>query len=159
MKMLSLDQALQTTGYCIWENNKPVKWGIFKTTNTAPIDERLRQIWNFLNSLSVKDSMDLIVFEDCQQQQNAQTYHKLSMVKAIILLWCNINNKQYKIYSPSSWRNLCGGNYGRKREEQKITAINKVKEWYNIEANSDICDAINIGKAAIIDLEYSISAF
>ena len=159
MKILSLDQALQTTGYCIWEDNKPIKWGTFKTTNTFPIDKRLRQIWDFLDDISKIYDFTLIAFEDCQQQQNAQTYHKLSMVKAIILLWCNINNKIFAIYSPSSWRNLCGGGYGRKREEQKEIAINKVKEWYNIDANSDICDAINIGRAAIIDLGYNQSAF
>lgn len=157
--MLSLDQALQTSGYCIWEDNKPINWGIFKTTNTAPIDERLSQVWTYLDTLSEKYDFSLVAFEDCQQQQNVQTYHKLSMVKAIILLWCNMNNKTYIIYSPSSWRSACGGSYGRKREEQKQTAINKVKEWYGIEANSDTCDAINIGRAAIIDLGRNQSAF
>lgn len=124
-----------------------------------PIDKRLRQVWDYLNALSEKHDFDLIAFEDCQQQQNAQTYHKLSMVKAIILLWCNKNNKTYATYAPSSWRSICGGGYGRKREEQKQAAINKVKEWYGIEADSDTCDAINIGRAAIIDLGRNQSAF
>ena len=81
------------------------------------------------------------------------------MVKAIILLWCNINNKIYMVYAPSSWRNLCGGGYGRKREEQKQVAINNVKKWYDIDADSDVCDAINIGRAALIDLGRNKSAF
>ena len=157
MKMLSLDQALQTSGYCIWDNNKPIAWGTFKTNNTYPIDKRLRQVWNYLEKLN--NDIELVVFEDCQQQQNAQTYHKLSMVKAIILLWCNIKGIDYKIYSPSSWRSVCGGGYGRKREEQKAKAVEKVKEWYDIDANSDICDAINIGHAAIKELKSDISAF
>lgn len=159
MKILSLDQALQTSGYCVWEDNQPIDWGIFKTSNTAPIDKRLRQIWDFLDNYPGGADFDLIILEDCQQQQNAQTYHKLSMVKGVILLWCNSAHKEYKIYSPSSWRSICGGGYGRKREEQKQAAIKKVKEWYNIDANSDICDAINIGRAAIIDLGYNQSAF
>lgn len=157
MRILSLDQALQVSGYCIWNDDKPIAWGTFKTNNTYPIDKRLRQIWDFL--IKINDGIDLLVLEDCQQQQNAQTYHKLSMVKAIILLWCNVYNIEYKIYSPSSWRSICGGGYGRKRDEQKQTAIKKVKEWYDIDANSDVCDAINIGRAAIIDSGRNQSAF
>lgn len=38
-------------------------------------------------------------------------------------------------------------------------AIKKAKEWYGIDANSDVCDAINIGRAAIIDLDRNQSAF
>lgn len=159
MKMLSLDQALQTSGYCIWEDKTPIMWGTFKTTNSAPIDKRLRQIWDNLDKLNADENIDVVAFEDCQQQANAQTYHKLSMVKAIVLLWCNVNYKKYYIFSPSSWRSINGGGYGRKREEQKQAAIQKVKEWYNIEADSDTCDAINIGKAALIDINKNRSAF
>jgi Holliday junction resolvasome RuvABC endonuclease subunit len=150
-RFISIDNALKVSGYCVWENKKPLNWGTFKTTNSFPIERRLGEIWEHLNKLYAENEFTHLVFEDCQQQANVQTYHKLSMVKAAILLWCYFNDIPYSIFSPSAWRSTCGGGYGRKREEQKQSAIDKTKEWFNIEADSDTCDAINIGYAYILE--------
>ena len=73
------------------------------------------------------------------------------MVQAAILLLCYDLGIKYVVYSPSEWRAINGGGYGRKREEQKNAAIIKAKEWYQVDVDSDIADAINIGHAYLIN--------
>ena len=70
----------------------------------------------------------MIIFEGIQQQSNVETFRKLAMVQAAILLLCYNLDIKYMIYSPSEWRSMNGGGYGRKREDQKVAAIAKAKE-------------------------------
>ena len=159
-----LDQALQLSGYAVFnENKKLINHGTFKTKNNLPIEKRLESIWSFLNISYETYNFSHIFFEDCQQQQNAQTYHKLSMVKAIILLWCAINDIPYTILSPAHWRALIKEkeniSFGRSRQEQKKNCQNFIKRKFQIDVSEDEADAIAIGCAGFIELNKNISAF
>ena len=155
MKILSLDQAAVTTGWALFENNKLINKGSFTIKKTLPIEVRLWQIQQSLLDVIYKNlndrNPDIIVFEGIQQQSNVETFRKLAMVQAAILLLCYDLSIKYVIYSPSEWRAINGGGYGRKREEQKNAAIIKAKEWYQVDVDSDIADAINIGHAYLIN--------
>ena len=155
MIVLSLDQAAVTTGWALFENNKLINKGSFTIKKTLPIEVRLWQIQQSLLDVIYKNlndrNPDIIVFEGIQQQNNVETFRKLAMVQAAILLLCYDLGIKYIIYSPSEWRAINGGGYGRKREEQKNAAIIKAKEWYQVEVDSDIADAINIGHAYLIN--------
>ena len=155
MKILSLDQAAVTTGWALFENNKLISKGSFTIKKTLPIEVRLWQIQQSLLDVIYKNlndrNPDIIVFEGIQQQSNVETFRKLAMVQAAILLLCYDLGIKYVIYSPSEWRAINGGGYGRKREEQKNAAIIKAKEWYQVDVDSDIADAINIGHAYLIN--------
>ena len=155
MIVLSLDQAAVTTGWALFENNKLINKGSFTIKKTLPIEVRLWQIQQSLLDVIYKNlndrNPDIIVFEGIQQQSNVETFRKLAMVQAAILLLCYDLGIKYVIYSPSEWRAINGGGYGRKREEQKNAAILKAKEWYQVEVDSDIADAINIGHAYLIN--------
>ncbi len=147
MRTLSLDQALVTTGWAIFDNKKLIAYDSFTINGKDPIESRLSSLFKNLTNLHNEYEFDYVVFEDIQQQQNPETYKKLAYVQAIILLWCYYNNMNYTILSPSQWRKMCGGGFGRKREEQKQKAIEFVKEIYGVTVESDIADAICIGKA------------
>ena len=155
MIVLSLDQAAVTTGWALFENNKLINKGSFTIKKTLPIEVRLWQIQQSLLDVIYKNlndrNPDIIVFEGIQQQSNVETFRKLAMVQAAILLLCYDLGIKYVIYSPSEWRAINGGGYGRKREEQKNSAIIKAKEWYQVDVDSDIADAINIGHAYLIN--------
>ena len=155
MIVLSLDQAAVTTGWALFENNKLINKGSFTIKKTLPIEVRLWQIQQSLLDVIYKNlndhNPDIIVFEGIQQQSNVETFRKLAMVQAAILLLCYDLGIKYIIYSPSEWRAINGGGYGRKREEQKNAAIVKAKEWYQVDVDSDIADAINIGHAYLIN--------
>ena len=145
--ILSLDQALVETGWAIFDNNKLIAYNSFVINGKNPIEERLWQLFEQLTDLYNKYEFDHLIFEDIQQQQNPSTYKKLAYVQAIILLWCYYHNMDYTILSPSQWRKILGGGFGRSREEQKQKAIAFVKNNYHIDVESDIADAICIGKA------------
>lgn len=163
-RYLCLDQALQVSGYAIFDEKKElIEHGLFKTKNSAPIEERLGDIWNFLNNAFQEYDFSHIFFEDCQQQQNAQTYHKLSMVKAIILLWTFIHHIPYTVLSPSHWRSLIKEHhhvaFGRTRKEQKKNCQNFIKDTFQIEVSEDEADAIAIGVAGFLEIDSNTSAF
>lgn len=159
-----LDQALQLSGYAVFNENKTlITYGTFKTKNDLPIDERLGSIWNFLNDSYEEYNFIHVFFEDCQQQQNAQTYHKLSMVKAVVLLWCFIHNIPYTVLSPSHWRSLIkeqkGVSFGRARKEQKKNCQDFIEQEFQVKVSEDEADAIAIGFAGFIELNKNTSAF
>ena len=61
----SLDQALQTTGYAIFDDEKIVTYGTFKTKNTDPIEKRLGSIWQELNKLMNKYEFEYDCYDSC----------------------------------------------------------------------------------------------
>ena len=94
---------------------------------------------------------------------NVETYKKLAYVQAMILFWCEKHEKNLYCLSPSHWRKILkdkyGMSWGRKRAEQKQTAIDFIQEHYEKEVDSDTADAICIGCAANIEINKNKSAF
>lgn len=160
---LSLDNALNHSGYAIFQNNKLIKYGVIDASKEQTAGQKFLYLYNSLQS--ILDTFDIvnIFFEDCQCQSNQQTYKILSEVQGVITLFCEQNNIGYKILSPSHWRKVLkdkyGMSWGRKRVEQKQTAIDFIQEHYKKEVDSDTADAICIGCAANIEINKTESAF
>ena len=112
---------------------------------------RLNDIMRHLTELHNEYEFDRVYFEDIQMQASVVTYCHLAYVQAAVILWCYYNQIPYRIYSPSTWRSVVGGNFGRKRDEQKATAIQRVRDLYEKDVSSDEADAILIGLAGILD--------
>jgi len=164
MFYLALDQALQTSGYAIFDNDKLVKWGTFSTKASDSIEERLYTIQQELTKLDQQYNIGYVFFEDTQKQVNLDTYKRLCYVQSVIMLWCrNRGGIKYNVLSPSHWRKILKDkykiNWGRKREEQKQAALKWVQQEYNGNFTSDSADAICIGKAGLIELNQNRSAF
>ena len=157
LRYLSIDNALAVSGWAIWEDNTLLSHGVIKTKSTEEIGHRLISLRNELDALITMWNVDKVFFEDCQSQnnRNQQTYHKLSMVKAVILLVCADRELPHVCFSPSSWRSVLNNRFkfkfGRVRTEQKIRAKEFVKEHFQIEATEDECDAICLGYAGILE--------
>lgn len=164
MKYLALDQALNTSGWALFENTKLLQYGTFKTKATDPIEKRLGSIWEELDNLIEQYSFDYLFFEDIQRQQNVETFKKLAYTQAAILLWCYWKeNIKYSVLSPSHWRSLLKDkykmNFGKSRAEQKNAAQQLVSEVCGVRATEDESDAICIGLAGIIEYNKNRSAF
>lgn len=150
MKFLALDQALNVSGWAVFEDGTLVAADTFTISKTAPMNKRLLGMYKNLTDLYYKYEFEKIYFEDIQLQAgNALTYKHLAYAQAAVILWCAHMDMDYDIFAPSHWRKVLGGGFGRKRAEQKRYAIQLVQKWYNIEVSSDIADAICIGRAAI----------
>ena len=164
MRLLALDQSLNTTGVAIFDDDKLVKYGTFEIKSNQELGKRLTQFLENLDKLCAAYQFDAIVYEDIQLQMgNVETYKKLAYVQAMILFWCEKHEKNLYCLSPSHWRKVLkekyGMSWGRKRAEQKQTAIDFIQEHYEKEVDSDTADAICIGCAANIEINKTESAF
>lgn len=147
--VLAFDQALRTTGYAVFRGEELADYGTFTVDPSLPMEERLHQLMLNVKSLKAKYDPDIICFEDIQDQHNIQTFKTLAHVQAAIMIFCALTKSQYVIMSPSHWRKILGGQFGKKRDEQKAHAQAIVKDRFGIDVDSDTADAICIGLAYI----------
>ena len=164
MRLLALDQASRITGVAIFDDDKLVKYGTFEIKSNQELGKRLTQFLENLDKLYAAYNFDAIAYEDIQLQMgNVETYKKLAYIQAMILFWCEKHEKNLYCLSPSHWRKILkdkyGMSWGRKRVEQKQTAIDFIQEHYKKEVDSDTADAICIGCAANIEINKNKSAF
>lgn len=164
MRLLALDQASRVTGVAIFDNDKLIKYGTFEIKSNQELGKRLTQFLENLDKLYAAYHFDAVAYEDIQLQMgNVETYKKLAYIQAMILFWCEKNEKKLYCLSPSHWRKVLkekyGMSWGRKRVEQKQTAIDFIQEHYEKEVDSDTADAICIGCAANIEINKNESAF
>lgn len=164
MRLLALDQASRVTGVAIFDDDKLVKYGTFEIKSNQELGKRLTQFLENLDKLYAAYHFDAVAYEDIQLQMgNVETYKKLAYIQAMILFWCEKHEKNLYCLSPSHWRKVLkdkyGMSWGRKRAEQKQTAIDFIQEHYEKEVDSDTADAICIGCAANIEINKTESAF
>lgn len=164
MRLLALDQASRVTGVAIFDDDKLVKYGTFEIKSNQELGKRLTQFLENLDKLYAAYHFDAVAYEDIQLQMgNVETYRKLAYIQAMILFWCEKHEKNLYCLSPSHWRKILkdkyGMSWGRKRVEQKQTAIDFIQEHYKKEVDSDTADAICIGCAANIEINKNESAF
>lgn len=164
MRLLALDQASRVTGVAIFDDDKLVKYGTFEIKSNQELGKRLTQFLENLDKLYAAYHFDAVAYEDIQLQMgNVETYRKLAYIQAMILFWCEKYEKNLYCLSPSHWRKILkdkyGMSWGRKRVEQKQTAIDFIQEHYKKEVDSDTADAICIGCAANIEINKNESAF
>lgn len=152
MRYLALDQALQTSGWAVFENEELLAHGSFSVSTKKEMGERLGIIYDEITALHEEYGFDTIFFEDIQNQQSNLTYSRLAYVQAVVMLWCEMEgNTPYYILAPSHWRSVLGGGFGNRREEQKNHAMALVKELYGESVGSDEADAILIGRAGYME--------
>ena len=164
MRLLALDQASRVTGVAIFDDDKLIKYGTFEIKSNQELGKRLTQFLENLDKLYAAYNFDAVAYEDIQLQMgNVETYKKLAYIQAMILFWCEKHEKNLYCLSPSHWRKILkdkyGMSWGRKRAEQKQTAIGFIQEHYKKEVDSDTADAICIGCAANIEINKNESAF
>ena len=164
MRLLALDQASRVTGVAIFDDDKLIKYGTFEIKSNQELGKRLTQFLENLDKLYAAYHFDAVAYEDIQLQMgNVETYKKLAYIQAMILFWCEKHEKNLYCLSPSHWRKILkdkyGMSWGRKRAEQKQTAIDFIQEHYKKEVDSDTADGICIGCAANIEINKNKSAF
>lgn len=164
MRLLALDQASRVTGVAIFDDDKLIKYGTFEIKSNQELGKRLTQFLENLDKLYAAYHFDAVAYEDIQLQMgNVETYKKLAYIQAMILFWCEKHEKNLYCLSPSHWRKILkdkyGMSWGRKRAEQKQTAIDFIQKHYKKEVDSDTADAICIGCAANIEINKTKSAF
>lgn len=150
-KLIAFDQALNVSGYSIWEDGKLVRHGKFETDD-RDLGVRLREIRSFLLNIIETENPDEIAIEEIQLQNipgstqhgNVETFKKLAYVQAVFLMTSAEKKIPCQLVSSSSWKSTCGVK-GRARAEQKRNAQLFIENEFGVKAIQDIVDSICLG--------------
>ena len=157
--LIAFDQALNTTGYAVF-NRKDGSLVAYDKFTTKSVDEeyQLREIRNKVLELIDKYKPTKIAIEEIQLQQipgttahgNVETFKKLAHVQGVLYEVIAEKEIPFEVVPSVTWKSHCGIK-GRARAEQKRNAQAFVLECYGVKAIQDICDAICIGKYSLTD--------
>ncbi len=148
MVILALDQASKISGYAIFIDGKLETFGKF-TFDNSDTDMRLVGIRNKIKELIEQYSVDEVVYEDIQQQNNVannvQTFKVLAEVYGVVSeLLAELRIPHTSVLS-TVWKSSLSIK-GRTRQEQKRSAQEYVIEKYKVKPTQDESDAICIGE-------------
>ena len=145
IKILNFDQSTKKSGYSIFLDNKLDSYGTLDSNpNEKNPIERMKEQYDLMKKLIKKIKPDFIVFEHCQFQNNYSTFQQLSQMQGVLMALLFERNIGFEIVEPTKWKSFCKVK-GRKRIEQKTSAIQIIKDIYNLDVSEDEADAILIG--------------
>lgn len=157
--LIAFDQALNTTGYAIFnrEDGSLVSYNKF-TTQSSDEEYKLKEIRDKVLELIEEYKPTKIAIEEIQLQSipgstahgNVQTFKKLAHVQGVLYEVIAEKKIPFEVVPSVTWKSHCKIK-GRNRAEQKRNAQAFVLEHYGVKAIQDICDAICIGKYALSD--------
>lgn len=145
-RILALDQATHVSGYAVFNNKNLIEYGDFKAEADNDI-ERSIQVKQWMISLIDQFQIDFVGLEGIQYQSAAgvTTFETLARLQGILAATCVEEKVPYKIIPTNTWRAHCGVK-GKSRPDKKRSMQLLVKEWFNLRATEDQCDAIGIAK-------------
>lgn len=116
-------------------------------------NERMHEMIKRIHNMIIESDVDYVVFEDVSLQTNVSTLLLLAQIQGAIMQTCVMNNIPFIIYKPTQWRKVLKFNQGKsiKRPELKQQAKDYVYNKYGLKLKEDLCDAICIGEAFILE--------
>lgn len=161
--LLAFDQALNTTGWSLFNEDQLTEYDKF-TTSSFEVGDKLLEIKNHIVDLLQTKNPSKVCIEEIQLQKipgaseftNVETFKKLAYVQAVFILVLVENKIPYEVIPSSSWKSTCGVK-GRARADQKKNAQNFVLEFYGVKAIQDICDSVCIGHHSLKEKDKEIN--
>lgn len=144
MKILGLDTSTTSTGYCVMEDNKILAYGVIKPKKSLDVIDRIIYIEKEIKSIIKAKSVEYVCIEDLVSFRNAYATKGLAGLLMHIQIELRKRNMLVITVRPSEWRK--GIVKGRTRQELKSSAIEYIKNKYNLEVNDDEADAICIAE-------------
>jgi Holliday junction resolvasome RuvABC endonuclease subunit len=148
-RVIGIDNATKKMGVSVFDGNELVYYTIFNFTSDV-LEERLLRIYRLMTEVIIPDwQPDFVVLEDIQMQNKQYVAFKaLAMLLGIMTVTLEDFGISYAVIKSSVWRSAFSIR-GKVRSNQKIQAMKKVKEMYNIIVTDDAAEAILIGKYAV----------
>ncbi len=150
-KILSLDQSTSKTGYAIFENGELKKYGIVRPSKKINESNLISVFIKVIKKIE-EVKPDLICIEDVYIKKgktfNVQTHKTLSNLQGMLISYFILNQIEYKIIHPNTWKNKVVGNKKLTKEETQSF----LKEKYQIDFKEDEADAVCIGLYCVSNL-------
>jgi len=149
-KLISLDTSSNSTGVAIFIDGTLSRHFLIDLKKIKNTDERITEMIKQIYTVIGTEKPDIIVTELTVVTRNAQAQRNLTMILGAIYGKCIENGIWYHSFRPTEWRSLIDTDKkpkGRKRENYKEWSMELVSDFYNIESNDDVSDAILLGRA------------
>lgn len=145
-RIMALDQATRISGYSVFEGNKLLDYGTYKTTLNKEQVERNHELVSWLYSMIEKWKPDEIGIEGIQYQPNegVLVFESLARLQGCLLDMIYSNNIAYRVCPTNTWRAACGVK-GKIRAQKKRSMQEIIKKLYDVTVTEDEADAIGIG--------------
>ena len=144
MKILSLDQSTAKTGYSIFIDSELKSYGMIRPSKKLSNDNKISMLIR-LSEFIKKENPDLILIEDVYMKKgprfNVHTHKILSNMQGMIISFCVLNNFDYEIIHPTTWKTRVVG----KEKLSKADTQSYLKNKYNKTFKEDEADAVCIG--------------
>lgn len=140
MKVLGLDLATITTGFCIMNDGVIITRGDLSVNKDDVLENRIINMKKIIKDIALKYDVDYIIWEKEQgyvQPNRLATAFALCKMQGCLMSLADdlgLSNIQIPI---NKWRTSVGIRHNQKRPILKQMAIDKVKELFGVEAESD----------------------
>lgn len=152
MRICCLDQSSKITGYSIWNHGELSEFGTICVDEKDTSLNRACDMYGKIKELISNSQPDYVCLEDTQFQKNPKVLKVLAQLQGMVFAILADADIGFCIVEPSSWKSFIGIK-AKKRNEQKLETIEKIKAMYNIsELTEDEADSIAIGHWAINNL-------
>lgn len=153
MLVAGIDASTTATGVAIMRDGKLIYYELITIDSRKEkdaykrVNEMLIRICNILDKFKInKIYMEKAICKG----GNVDITIKLAYLSGGMSLYCVQKNIEFNNPVPSEWRKVIGIPTGRGvlRDTQKQTAIKAVKDWYKINVNDDVAEAILLARSA-----------
>lgn len=159
-KVLSFDQAANQSGWCYWENEKPIEWGLIQPSPKSAKDgTRLNSLYKQFESLITKYNPSIVLAEppigDDDDGKGHKTLFILAQVEGLIEMLVDKYNLRFCLVPAAQWQFNCGI-HKRDRTSRKSGAMAFVQKQFNIPEGQliqDEADALCIGYSYFVQRE------
>ncbi len=146
MKILGIDPGLQVCGYACLEANadeyRLIEAGVLRTSGNSPIEAKLNQIAQDLESLLQRFQPELVAVEQLYSHYiHPRTAILMGHARGVILQMCAKANVEVKSFSATRIKKSLTGN-GRASKQQMQRTIQTVLSLSRLPEPSDVADAI-----------------
>ena len=147
MKILGIDPGTRVVGYGLLDKKgnrlNVVDYGIIKMPSSAPLSERLKGIYQGLQSLYKRLKPDTIVIEDIFYALDVRATIKIGEARGVVLLTAALHNLQIYEYTPAEVKKSVTGN-GRADKSQVQKMVQQILGLKDLPSPYDASDALAI---------------
>ncbi len=154
MRIMSLDQSSNLSGYCLYDN-KILESGVIDKHKIKDSDVRIAEMSMAICKKIEELQPSLVTIEDIQNQSSVKTVIMLARLQGMILGYCYANDIETRILTPSQWRSKLKFKLGAgvKREALKQQAMDYITKKFGLEVDVDQSEAICI--AVVADMMFN----
>lgn len=130
-RVLGIDASTNSVAFCLFENNKPVKWGKINIYGND-IYEKIYDVKIKMHVMIKELESDYIAIEGAVLVRSADAVIKLSYVYGVVIAELMSSGAKVITVAPSSWQSHIGNNNPTKAEKNKLKTDNPgyAESWY-----------------------------